>query len=206
MLPPFQCRGRGAPPATPRRRIVWGSSSSTSTRASGRRQSRCSRGRSARTCPARRAISGARSSVSAAATRRAASSRRQLKLDPGDAGLSLELGKLALADGDLKRATALFERALELDPELDEAEYGLAECRGKSGDARGQWTHLGRAFELRGDLARAKSGYEKALELVPEDGPEHTELRAAVQAIRPRRGRRGRARLSARRTARSRRG
>jgi predicted Zn-dependent protease len=106
-----------------------------------------------------------------------------LKLDPGDAGLSLELGKLALANGDLKRATALFERALELDPELDEAEYGLAECRGKSGDARGQWTHLGRAFELRGDLARAKSGYEKALELVPEDGPEHTELRAAVQAI-----------------------
>ncbi len=106
-----------------------------------------------------------------------------LKLDPADAGLSLELGKLALADGDLKRATALFERALELDPELDEAEYGLAECRGKSGDARGQWTHLGRAFELRGDLARAKSGYEKALELVPEDGPERTELRAAVQAI-----------------------
>ncbi len=106
-----------------------------------------------------------------------------LRADPDDAAVTLELGKLALASGDLKRAGALFARALELDSELDDAEYGLAECRGKSGDVRGQWTHLGRAFELRGDLGRARSAYEKALELVPEDGPEHAELHAAVQAL-----------------------
>jgi predicted Zn-dependent protease len=107
----------------------------------------------------------------------------ELKSDPENAAMSLELGKLALASGESRRARALFERALDVDPELDDAEYGLAECLGKSGDTRGQWLHLGRAFELRGDLERARSGYEKALELAPEEGPEHAELRAAVQAI-----------------------
>jgi len=107
----------------------------------------------------------------------------QLRVDPNDAAMSLELGKLALAGGDAKRAAALFARALEIDPELDEAEYGLGECRGKSGDTAGQWTHLARAFELRGDFVRARSDYEKALALVPKDGPEHADLKAALQAI-----------------------
>ncbi|MCC6767116.1 MAG: M48 family metalloprotease [Deltaproteobacteria bacterium] len=106
-----------------------------------------------------------------------------LRLAPDDAALQLELGKLALAGGEAKRAAALFAHALALDPELDEAEYGLGECAGRSSDARGQWTHLGRAFELRADLARARSAYEKALESTPEDGPERAELRAAVQRI-----------------------
>ena len=43
--------------------------------------------------------------------------------------------------------------------------------------------HLGRAYELRSDLPRARNAYERALELVPEDGPEGTELRAAIAAI-----------------------
>jgi predicted Zn-dependent protease len=106
-----------------------------------------------------------------------------LRADPDDAAASVELGKLALAVGDAKKASALFERALSLDPELDDAEYGLAECRGKSGDARGQWTHLARAYELRGDLARARNAYERALELVPDDGAEAKELREAARAI-----------------------
>jgi predicted Zn-dependent protease len=106
-----------------------------------------------------------------------------LRADPDDAAVSVELGKLALAAGDAKKASALFERALDLDPELDDAEYGLAECRGKSGDARGQWTHLARAYELRGDLPRARNAYQRALELVPEDGAEAKELREATRAI-----------------------
>jgi len=107
----------------------------------------------------------------------------QLRHTPDDAAMHMELGKLALGAGEVKRAAALLERALELDPELDDAEYALAECRGKSDDARGQWTHLGRAFELRGELERARSAYEKALELTPEDTPEHKELAATVRAI-----------------------
>lgn len=118
---------------------------------------------------------------------RADDARRDLEAalrdEPDDAALVLELGKLVLASGDDKRAAALFARALELDPELDDAEYGLAECDAKRGDARGQWTHLGRAFELRSDLGRARNAYERALELVPQDGPERDELRAAIAAI-----------------------
>jgi predicted Zn-dependent protease len=107
----------------------------------------------------------------------------QLKLTPEDAAMPMELGKLALAAGEVKRAAALLEHALELDPELDDAEYALAECRGKSGDARGQWQHLGRAFELRGEMDRSGSAYEKALELTPKGTPEHKELEATVRVI-----------------------
>ena len=107
----------------------------------------------------------------------------QLELTPGDAAMYMELGKLALAAGEVKRAAASLERALALDPELDDAEYALAECRGKSNDARGQWQHLGRAFELRGEMDRSESAYEKALELTPKDTPEHKELEATARAI-----------------------
>ena len=107
----------------------------------------------------------------------------QLQLTPDDAAMHMELGKLALAAGEVKRATALLDHALALDPELDDAEYVLAECRGKSGDARGQWQHLGRAFELRGEMDRSESAFEKALELTPKDTPEHEELEATVRAI-----------------------
>jgi len=107
----------------------------------------------------------------------------QLKLTPDDAAIHMELGKLALAKNEVKRAAALLERALEIDPDLDEAEYALAECRSKSNDERGQWTHLGRAFELRGEMDRSQSAYQKALELAAAGTPEHKELEAAVRAI-----------------------
>ena len=107
----------------------------------------------------------------------------QLRATPDDAAVMAELGKLTLAAGDTKRAAALLAHAVELDPELDDAEYGLAECRGKSGDAREQWVHLGRAFELRGDMERARSAYEKALELTPDDAPARKELEASIKAI-----------------------
>jgi predicted Zn-dependent protease len=102
---------------------------------------------------------------------------------PDDAATVMELGKLAFAGGDVKRAGALLARALDLDPDLDEAEYALAECRAKSADERGQWTHLARAFALRGDLERAASAYDKALGLTPDGAPEHAELKAAAKAV-----------------------
>jgi len=107
----------------------------------------------------------------------------QLHVAPDDAAIQAELGQLALAAGDVRRAAALLERALELDPELDDAEYALAECRGKTGDIRGQWQHLGRAFELRADLERARSAYQEALELTPKDAPERKDLESAIALL-----------------------
>ncbi len=91
--------------------------------------------------------------------------------------------RLRVAAGELPAATALLERALALDPELDDAEYALAECRGKSGDTRGQWWHLGRAFELRGEFERAMSAYEKARELSAEDTPERKDVEKAIAML-----------------------
>jgi predicted Zn-dependent protease len=107
----------------------------------------------------------------------------ELRDAPDDAAMLMELGKLALVNGDVKRAGALLGRALEIDPDLDDAEYALGECRVKSDDPRGQWTHLARAFALRGDLERAGSAYEKALDLTPETAPERADLKAAAQVV-----------------------
>jgi hypothetical protein len=68
-----------------------------------------------------------------------------------------------------------------LDPELDDAEYVLAECLGKTGDAYGQWWHLGRAYELRGDIERATNAYERARDRASEGSDDYTQ---AVQALR----------------------
>ena len=102
---------------------------------------------------------------------------------PDDAPIIFELARLRVAAGEIPAATALLERALALDPELDDAEYVLAECRGKSGDTRGQWWHLGRAFELRGDFERAVSAYEKARELSPKETPEREEVDEAIAML-----------------------
>jgi predicted Zn-dependent protease len=114
----------------------------------------------------------------------AAELERHLATFSDDAPAEVELAKLRAAGGDFKRAAPLLEHALAGDPELDEAEYTLAECRGKTGDARGQWWHLGRAFELRGDVDRARSAYEKARDLSPENSPERKDVERALDMLR----------------------
>ncbi|MBI3768259.1 MAG: M48 family metalloprotease [Deltaproteobacteria bacterium] len=102
---------------------------------------------------------------------------------PNDPPIMLELARTMIAGGELKPAAALLETALTREPELDDAEYALAECRGKSGDEREQWWHLGRAFELRGDLERAKSAYEKVRDLAAKDTPEWKQAEEAIKAL-----------------------
>ena len=102
---------------------------------------------------------------------------------PEDAPIVLELARLRLAAGERAVAAALLERALVLEPELDDAEYALAECRGKGGDERGQWWHLGRAFELRGEFERAIGAYEKARDLSAKDSPEREEAKKAIEML-----------------------
>ncbi len=107
----------------------------------------------------------------------------QLKVDPDDPAVQLELARVMLADGERKPAAAILATVLAADPELDDAEYALAECRGKDGDARGQWWHLARAYELRGEFERAHSAYEKVEELTPEDTPERKDVEKALAML-----------------------
>ena len=102
---------------------------------------------------------------------------------PDDPPIRLELARTMVVAGELKPAAALLESALAAEPELDDAEYALAECRGKSGDERGQWWHIGRAFELRGDFERALTAYEKARALSAKDTPEREEVEKAIAEL-----------------------
>ena len=95
-----------------------------------------------------------------------------------------DLARTMIAAGELKSAAALLESALAREPELDDAEYALAECRGKSGDERQQWWHLARAYELRGEYDRARNAYEKARDLAPNDTPERKDAEEALKALR----------------------
>jgi tetratricopeptide (TPR) repeat protein len=102
---------------------------------------------------------------------------------PNDPPIMLELARTMIAAGELKPAAALLETALAREPELDDAEYALAECRGKGGDEREQRWHLGRAFELRGEFERAQSAYEKARDLAAKDTPERKRAEEAIKAL-----------------------
>src|SRR4029079_11024976 len=93
----------------------------------------------------------------------------QLAADPRDGASVTELARLLIAGDERKRAEALLADALDRDPELDDAEYALAECRAKAGDTNGQWTHLARAYELRGDFERAVTAWEKVKDMTAED-------------------------------------
>jgi predicted Zn-dependent protease len=107
-----------------------------------------------------------------------------LRRYPEDPPIMLELARLLMAAGDFPMAAALLEGALAELPELDGAEHALAECRGKTGDTRGQWWHLARAFELRGEVDRAWSAYEKAREASPKKSPEREEVEHAMARLR----------------------
>lgn len=108
----------------------------------------------------------------------------QLRVTPDDPPTMVELARTSIAAGELKAAAALLESALAREPELDDAEYMLAECRGKLGDERRQWWHLGRAYELRGEYQRAEAAYEKARDAAPDDSPERKDAEEALKAIR----------------------
>ena len=107
-----------------------------------------------------------------------------LRQHPGDPPIRLELARAMMAGGESREAAALLEAALGDEPELDDAEYALAECLGKIGDTHAQWWHLGRAFELRGDFERALPAYDKARELSAKNTPERKEVEKAIEDLR----------------------
>ncbi|MGH7820972.1 MAG: tetratricopeptide repeat protein, partial [Candidatus Binatia bacterium] len=110
--------------------------------------------------------------------------RSRIEIAPDDVVARANLGAALLSKGDYAGARNELRAALDAAPWLDEAEFNLGQSYGKGGDgARGVF-HLARAFELRGEVERALSQYEKAEKLLPEGSAESEEAKRRVEMLR----------------------
>jgi predicted Zn-dependent protease len=111
--------------------------------------------------------------------------RRRLAKQPSDAFSHQELGK-ALADAnDDAGALKEFERAISINPDLDEAQRLAGLTFGRRGEQARGFYHLALAARLRGDLEQALSHFEKCDELEPEGTPRKKELADAIDELEP---------------------
>ena len=111
--------------------------------------------------------------------------RRHLARDPDDGWSHLELGK-ALADGDdPKGALKEFERALALDPDLDEAHRLTGLALGRQGNEVEGFYHLAVASRLRGELEQSLSHFRRTDSLLPAGSPRKKEVQQAIEELRP---------------------
>ena len=114
-----------------------------------------------------------------------ASLRRRLAKQPSDAWAHQELGK-ALADAkDDAGALKEFQRAISIDPDLDEAQRLAGMAYGRQGEQARGFYHLAVSARLRGDLEQALSHFEKCDELEPEGTPRKKELADAIDELEP---------------------
>jgi beta-barrel assembly-enhancing protease len=111
--------------------------------------------------------------------------RRRLAKQPSDAVAHLELGK-ALADAkDEAGALKEFQRAVSIDPDLDEAQRLVGLALGRKGQQAQGFYHLAVAARLRGDLEQSLSHFEKCDELEPDGTPRKKELADAIDELEP---------------------
>ncbi len=98
---------------------------------------------------------------------------------PGWAEPPLRLAELFRADGDLPRAVAAYDRALELDPARPEALLGLAMLRLRMGEAVRAQTLLLRCCAVQPDSWQAWDALGAALLLTDDAGAGHAALSRA---------------------------
>jgi predicted Zn-dependent protease len=111
--------------------------------------------------------------------------RRRLTKQPGDAFAHQELGK-ALADAkDEAGALKEFQRAIAIDPDLDDAQRLTGMTLGRQGRQAEGFYHLAVAARLRGDLEQALSHFEKCDELEPDGTARKKELAEAIDELEP---------------------
>jgi len=92
---------------------------------------------------------------------------RAAETAPDDPLAHHELGKALETLDDSGAAMREYERALQLAPGFAEAHYDLGIIAGRAGRYGEGFYHLGNAFKLRGELARALSQFKKAEPLLP---------------------------------------
>ncbi len=87
--------------------------------------------------------------------------------DPNDATAHLELARALEALGDAPSAMREYQRALELDPQLDSAQRSLGVLAGRAGQEGDGFYHLASAARLEGDYPTALNQYHRAAQLLP---------------------------------------
>jgi predicted Zn-dependent protease len=127
---------------------------------------------------------------------------RHLARRPDDGWAHLELGK-ALADADDSAAALVeFQRAVTLDPDLDEAQRLVGIALGRKGEEAEGFYHLALASRLRGELEQALSHFERTDRLLKRGTARQVEVQQAIEELQPLVRERERARLERRRTGR----
>lgn len=109
--------------------------------------------------------------------------RARVEAEPNDAVARARLGSALLQKGDLVEAREELTLALRGMPWLDEAEYDLGQSLGRSGDTGRGIFHLARALEMRGEVERALTQYEKAEKLLPQGSNEAEEARRRSERL-----------------------
>ena len=95
-------------------------------------------------------------------------------------------GAEALAEAkDDAGALKEFQRAISIDPELDEAQRLTGLAFGRQGQQARGFYHLALSARLRGDLEQALSHFEKCDELEPDGTPRKKELADAIDELEP---------------------
>ena len=110
---------------------------------------------------------------------------RHLARHPDDAFAHLELGK-ALGDaGDAPGSLVELQRAITLDPDLDEAQRLLGIALGRKGEEAEGFYHLALASRLRGELEPALSHFERTEHLLKPGSAREEEVRQAIEELQP---------------------
>jgi predicted Zn-dependent protease len=91
---------------------------------------------------------------------------RATEVDPEDPLGHFELAKALETLHDSTAAMREYGRAVQLDPGLAEAHYGLGMLAGRTGRPGDGFYHLAMAFKLRGEFDKALSQFEKAAPLM----------------------------------------
>ncbi|HJQ82515.1 MAG TPA: M48 family metalloprotease, partial [Candidatus Binatia bacterium] len=108
-----------------------------------------------------------------------------LRRHPDDARARVELAK-ALADAnDVGGSTAELQRALTLDPDLDEAHRLLGIALGRKGDEAEGFYHLALASRLRGELEQSLSHFQRLDRLLTPGSMRQAEVEQAIDELEP---------------------
>jgi len=110
---------------------------------------------------------------------------RRLAQHPDDAWAHLELGK-ALADaGEDAEALAEFQRAIHLDPDLDEAHRLAGIALGRKGEEADGFYHLAVASRLRGELEQSLNQFQRTDRLLTPGSARQMEVQQAIEELEP---------------------